>query len=210
MSWFSKKYFPEVTYKDPERLDPTEARQRRLFAELARQRRALEVQPARLSPGNKFHLNQLKEFQSKFGAELEARRRRVEHLQKQSRRNPSFGGRLLKAAISEFLQLHQKQSILLQRAKDERRNASYQPVGADRRMFNFDPANAFPRTPFGTHAWTRLEGADAVTARVFRNPALALPCIQRAVRKEVMFAKRQAGKGHKGRRRRSVFSTIWC
>lgn len=196
------------SYQLPERFTPEEARRNALQSTLDKitaQRKRLEVERVSLSrASNQFHFNRLKEFESKFGAELEARRRRVAELQ---RRNLSMQSPIVKSALSRFFQLQQRRAALLQRASAERRENQFKKSFVDRRRFSFGDQS--PRTVFGTRAWV-VNRVDEVTRRVFRNPLLSLPCIGRSVRREVMFAKRHAGKGHKVRHRRSVFSHIGC
>lgn len=203
MGIFQGKY----TYKIPERLTPSEIRQRRLFSDFQRMRKELEDQPSRLSPANKTHVTRLKEFEAKFGAEIESRRARVEQAAK---RDPSIvRSRTYQAALSKLLQLQQRRSALLQRAAAERRTqARNKATAVDRRLYNPTKSQS-PRTIYGTEAWVK-QSADAVTRRLFVNPFLAIPCVQRAVRREVIFAKGHGGKGHKGKRRFSVLSHIGC
>lgn len=194
-------------YKEPERFTSSEARQRRLFAELSRQRKELEAQPTRLSPANKFHLNRLKEFEAKFSARIEFERKRVEHA---VRRDPSIVRSLsYKAAMSRLLQLQQRRSALLQRASEERRKR-LQERSVDSRYWNpWSEVRYYPRTVFGTDAWTRLGPGDAFR-RVVKSALLSLPCLDRSVRRQVMFAKKKAGKGYRVKHRRGPLSAIGC
>lgn len=205
MSLFNNKY----KYKEPERLTPSETRERRLFSELERQRRLLEAKPAPLSQVNKSYLSQLKEFQLKFGAELEARRKRVSELAIQQKRNPSSMRSLaLKAAISRYFQLHQRQLLLMQRAAQRKRASELQKSFVDRRLFSFDVPGD-PRTIFNTKAWMHRIGTKS-SRRMFKNPTIAIPCIQRAVRREVMFANRKAGVGYRKKHKFNPLSMIGC
>lgn len=197
-------WFTGRLYKEPERFTPAEARERRLTAALEKHQKALEARTAPLSPANKVHLQRLKEFQSKFASEFEARRREVERLKKAE---PSMeNSRRLSAAISGYFQLKKKQTQLLERVSQTRRATSFQAIAADRRFFQFDDSFN-PRNIFGNIAKTSL---DAVSRRQFSSPLLTVPCIQRAIRKEVMFAKGHGGKGHKGTRRYNPMSAIGC
>jgi hypothetical protein len=198
MGIFRNKYI----YTLPERLSPEEARQRRFKALLEKERKALEVEPARLSSANKFHLQKLKEFESKFSAEIEARRVR---LQKSSvlKSNPEH------PANSRLFQLLQWRSTLQQRAAAERRARVFQTSVGDRRFYNPNKNDFIPKTRFGTNAWLKAT-VDEVARRMFHNPTAALPCIQRTVRREVMFARGHGGRGHKVPHRRNPLSDIWC
>lgn len=44
----------------------------------------------------------------------------------------------------------------------------------------------------------------------FSHPSIAIPCVQRAVKREVMFALKKAGKGHRTRKRRNFQSLMDC
>lgn len=81
----------------------------------------------------------------------------------------------------------------------------------DRRVFH----------PLGVNAPASLidgRPADIVTGQslrsyqvqAFKRPGTTVPCVQRSVRKEVMFALRKAGRGYKVKHRRSWHSNIGC
>ncbi|AKI26954.1 hypothetical protein [Microviridae Fen7940_21] len=200
--------FSKYTYKMPERLSADEARQRRFFAELSRARAELEARNDRLSPANKFHLTQLKEFQVKFSDELEARRKRVRDVLE---RDPSISRSLAyKSAMSRLSKLQQRQTALLNRAAAERRAKAFSASAsaADRRSFSFTNRFGNPKTIYTTDAWIKVN-ADAVTRRMFRSPTLSIPCIQRMVRREVIFARRH-NKGHRVKHRFNPLSLIGC
>lgn len=80
--------------------------------------------------------------------------------------------------------------------------------GQDARAFN-PTAKAFPSTISGTSArinpWLLVNGAAS-----FARATLVVPCIQRAVRREVMFALGHGGKGYHTRKRRNDNSGIPC
>lgn len=195
MPLFSGRY----RYNQPERFSPEEARERRLQSALERSRKELEGRTEPLSLANRIHLDRLKEFEVKFGKELEARRRQFKKSPQEVRRD--------KAAISRLFQLQAKQQELLQRVAGTQRAKVYQAVAGDRRFFN-PFGDAFnPRTIYGTEAHV---GTSAFSRRVFRNPVLAVPCIQRAIRREVMFAFGHGGVGHKAKKRRNEMSLIGC
>lgn len=202
--WFTHNQY---LYKEPERLTADEARLNRLQSTLSRERERLKAEDVRLSQANKFHINRLKEFESKFGDELETHRRRVEKL---NLRDPSIvRSPTNRATISRFFQLQQRRSALLQRANQERRANSFKKSFVDRRQFSFNQFNTTPKSRFGTTAWvnTRL---SAALRRQFVSPLLSLPCLDRVVRREVMFAGKHAGRGHRVRHKRGPFSHIGC
>lgn len=197
-------WFSGINYRLPERFSPEEARTRRLTHLLERERKALEVEPLRLSPANKFHYQQLRNFELKFKSELEARARVI----KRTRLNdPNLKSRANKAAMLRLFQLQQERAVLLQRAASEkRRNYLFSSAIAANRSF-FHPFGANPRTVYGTEAKTVV---SPTARRMFQNPLKAFPCIQRIVRKEVMFAKGHGGRAHRGRRRFNPLSAIGC
>lgn len=85
-----------------------------------------------------------------------------------------------------------------------------QPPGADRRQYNPGKADNFG-TIYGT--WASIGAVNARGPRRgwlpnFHIPASVVPCIQRAVRREVMFALGFAGKGFRTPKRRTD-SSIW-
>lgn len=209
MGLLSQLGYSNLQFKEPERLTPDEARRRLVLDTLTRQRKALEDRRAPLSQANKNHLFNLKEFEDKFSSELEARTRKVEaasRLDQNSKRNTEFK----KRAISELLQLHQRHSALVQRAAAERRAKSFQEQSADRRFYNPVARVAGqlnPRNIYGGEAKTYV---SHTSKRIFKNPLLSIPCVQRMVRAEVMHALGHA-KGHKGKRRkRNPWSLIGC
>lgn len=192
------KFGYHVTYKEPERLTADEARQRRFFSELTRQRKALEGRAERLSQANQFHLKKLKEFESKFQSVLEARAREVRFAKTE---------RAKKFAMLGLFQLKQQRAALLQRADAERRrNYSRSQAAAANRNY-YSPYLLNPRSVSGTEARTYV---SATARRLFKNPLSAFPCIQRVVRREVIFAKGHGHKGHRGRRRFNPLSNIGC
>lgn len=204
----SRLGYPKLKYKEPERLTADEARQRRFFAELSKQRKALEAEPARLSPANKFHLNRLKEFEVKFGAELDARRKRMDEV---NRTNVSSYPKslALKTARSRLFQLEQRRSALLQAAAAERRANVFKKSFFDRRMWS--PYLMSPKTVFGTDAWIKHGNKSGQSSRrLFRNPLLSLPCVDRLTRREVMFAHRHAGRAYRKPHKFNPLSLIGC
>lgn len=187
--------FPDLLER-PER-DPLEV--------VSRQRKALEARREPLSQANKFHLTQLQEFEVKFNKELEARRQRVhQHVDNGTLRTAAG-----QAARSRFFQLLKQRTVLQERADAERRRSKFTSIQkpfVDRSLFNYNPVRDI-RTVFGTTAYLK---AVSTPQRYFRSPTLVVPCLDRMVRKEVMFAKGHAGKGHRTRKRRGPLSSIGC
>lgn len=80
------------------------------------------------------------------------------------------------------------------------------PVGGDTRRYS--PAGAFaPRTIHGTIATLRL--GSGLLPR-FHLPTQVIPCIRRKVRREVMFARKSAGRGYRVKHRRTWSSGVPC
>lgn len=205
MGVLSQLGYSGFKYLEPERLDPTEARRRRVQSELDRTRKVMESWDARrLSPANQFHLNQLKEFEVKLSDELEARRRRVVDLERKG------DYRRLKSARSVLFHLTQRHALLRKRAASEQRanelRSLYQASAADRRFYNPSVIRN-PRNVYGTEA---LVHAYAHTKYRYRHAHLSIPCIRRAVRKEVMFATRKAGRAYRKPHRFNALSLIGC
>lgn len=82
---------------------------------------------------------------------------------------------------------------------------------SDRRNYAPDRQNAPVLSLDGVPADFSTAPAYLSNAQqVFKNPAMAIPCVIRKVRREVMFAKRKAGYGYKVRKRRTWISDIPC
>lgn len=192
-------------YTIPERLTADEARQRRLVAALEKSRKELEDRPARLSPVNVAHLERVKDFQRKILGELEARRARLREIDKLEN---SFRNRALrKAAVSGLFQLQLRQRENLQRLRKAQSAMRSKASAADRRYFN-PLRNIFnPRSLFGTEARTYVSSSGR---RKFIDRTSSVPCVDRLVRKEVMFAKGHAGRGYRVPHRFNPMSLIGC
>jgi hypothetical protein len=94
--------------------------------------------------------------------------------------------------------------VLLQSAAAERRARELKKSFVASRSFQ-----SFPKTVFGTRVLIK-QLVHPLHARAFHSPQIVPPCIDRLIRREVMFAKRHAGKAHRGRRRRNPLSQIRC
>jgi hypothetical protein len=194
---------PKSYYKLPERLTESEARLNRVRSEL---RRVELLERTRFKPvsGNKLHLNRLKEFETKFSGEIEARRGRVRLLQKADK--SKVNSDRLKAAMLVLSNLTKHRQMLRQRAEWERRANMIAEAQAPNSRYGLS-AIINPRSIFGTEAFTHIASNQR---RHFKNAALSIPCVERLVRKEVMFAKRHAGKGWHSQRKWSGLSAIGC
>lgn len=80
------------------------------------------------------------------------------------------------------------------------------PPGADMRQFNPTGKN-FAYTIHGNRAALRT---GVRTWQRFFMPLAVVPCIQRKMRREVMFANKKAGSGYRSRKRRNWASGIPC
>lgn len=74
------------------------------------------------------------------------------------------------------------------------------PSGADRRLFHPER---------GAHAST-IYGTPAMAVAGHFLGSLAYPCVQRTMRRQVMFAAGHAGKGYRTRKRRTWTSSVEC
>lgn len=81
------------------------------------------------------------------------------------------------------------------------------PSQADRRFYR--PDHAYVASKYGYAA--RVEVGDRKAAKhIFAHPELSYPCIQRSIRREVMFANKSAGKGYRRKKRWTHISEIEC
>lgn len=89
--------------------------------------------------------------------------------------------------------------------------AQSRPPQSDRRAYH--PAGA-KRPPVDVHGlpadYVVAPARNEKASQAFKRPDAYLPCIARKTRREVMFAKRKAGKGYKVRKRRNWLSDIPC
>lgn len=210
MSLFRNKYH----YKLPERLSPEEARSRRLTAQLERERRFADV-PNFLEVSSRLQrqAEALSRAQKKLSADPELASVKGERRSspKAFSTNAAILRRYKSLTADEFAalpQAHKNHYKALRRASLEAKHGS--PSGGDNRRFN--PTGKGAATRSGTLA--RVAGVrnflQGGWVPVFVNPWKALPCIQRSVRREVMFAQQHAGKGYRVRHRRNINSGVPC
>lgn len=205
MSLFKHHYH----YKTPERFSAEEARSRRLAALLERESRFADVPnfaegQRRVQEAERSRAKKI--IDAPLTAEL-VKARLIDGPKAASmaaalgKKHPShfterdFGNPLLRKAYREL------------RARQEGyRKVS--PIGVDNRQHN----------PTGKGAWTR-SGAPARFTRVlnaqswlptFKRPHLVIPCVQRHVRRQVMFALGFGGRGYHTKKRRNVNSGVPC
>jgi len=204
--WFTKgKYL----YPEPERFTAAEARSRRLSQLLERERRFENV------PNFSFVL-----ARQKAAADLS----RVAKKKQSSVPQGTVKGRLSRgpyaaSIAAQLAGIHneldwndtakvKKYRLLRQSQADSRPS---KPTGGDKR--HFDPTGKDHAATFaGTLA--RTTGVSNLLSAGwnphFLRQAQVIPCVQRMVRKEVMFAKQKAGHGYHTKKRRNFLSGIPC
>lgn len=192
-------------FRQPERLSPDEARRRRFVSELERQRKVLEAEPRRLSPANLQFLQVLRTNELRLRELEENHRAHVEA----TVRSRGSSSRSTKRAISDLLQVRRERM----RAKAKSDLASdalkFAAASAAERRAGMSTGYRNPRSIYGTEALSSILRFQSVFHKGFTHALTALPCIQRAQRREVLFARNQA-KGHRGPHRRGRYSDIWC
>lgn len=100
-------------------------------------------------------------------------------------------------------------------AKPQARRVAFAPTHkvpqSDRRNYHPEAVYAPALSLDGVPAEYKTAPAYLSNASVaFKHVTKAIPCVIRTVRREVMFAKRHAGKGYKVRKRRTWMSEIPC
>lgn len=198
MGYFSK-YRPY--YKLPERVSPEIARERRLTALLERDRRMVDVPnfADTLSRVQNKNLNSL----SVPNGPLNDRRRPGQ----KAASIAAAKAALLKVPDKDWTAAHNEQWKAIRHAESAIRAAQSQPSGGDNRRFN--PTGKGAATIYGTRA--RLNVRSKLNwLPVFAHPPSVLPCIQRWVRREVLFATGKGGRGYRSPHRRNSNSGIPC
>jgi hypothetical protein len=205
--WFTPRYTPPgFKYPEPERYTPAIARARRLNSMLERDRRFADI------PNFKSRLSALSQA-SKIDSVKS--RRVVDDLE-----SPSHKAALIAAAIAKihnselsdpvkakrYRALRAVQNALRREASMGGRSKLTVP-GGDKRRYNPTGKDFAARTSgvvaslvLPSHAWQQ----------VFRNPGSVIPCIQRDIRRQVMFASRTAGIGYRKKKRRTWSSGVPC
>lgn len=208
MSLFSKYRAIGYKFKEPERITPSEARERRLTGLLERDAR----------------FNEVRNFETKL-KEMQASRSRVtKEILSNDRITSGQKAASIAAALKQFKErdfsdpLHRQNYSVLRQAQIDLQNAirrrggqrKVNQTGFDQRSFN--PAGGFDnRTVTGTAARIASRVATAFFPMPsFRHPTLALPCIARHAQREVMFARGYAGKGYKTKKHRTSSSGVPC
>lgn len=196
-------------YKEPERYSPEIARERRLAATLAKEQVLNDERAAALS--------QVKiKTRTPFVPAWKAFDERQSNVHKAA----SIAAALSQFKERDFADPEKRSSYRELRAQQEylrqvnlyaeqarTREGGQRKVnitsGSDMRRFMPDREDV--RTSHGTIARVGLAGLLG-----FVNPFGVIPCIQRQVRKEVLFALGKSGKGYHTRKRRSYSSEIPC
>lgn len=230
MGWFNYRYphyYPDKPtrtyspssptkpsyYKTPERFASDEARDRKLTATLRQFREDVEsqnysnrvraraaaddVERRRSSGPRSLSQEQLKSYRKKFDDLL------AEGQKERTTRSAFSSTRL---------------ANLLARSRSEQETLTRQgwqkaqAAAADKRQYN-PTGKDYASTIYGTYVRARgfaegrlmLEGAHAVGL-----PLSLVPCVQRLTRREVLFAKKQAGKGHRTPHKKTYNSGVPC
>jgi len=178
-------------YRQPERISPENARLNRINAELQKN---IEIQERfkRLSPAfEKF------DYQT---------RRVVKDIAERPKA-ASIAAALSMFKESDFADPAKRLAYRELRASQGGQQ-KVKPAGSDRRQFN-PSGSDFASTIYGGFAQIgkkpRISGLPA-----FMNSWSVIPCIERIVRREVMFARHKAGKGYHSRKRRTWASGVPC
>lgn len=197
-----RKYRP--LYLEPERLTPAEARARRFSNLLERERRFADLPNFAVK---------LSELQSKAARSRVAKNivQDADRLVKDRKRSGPKAASIAAALNNtqwDFSQKSDREKYrALRRAQNSLRETS-KPSGSDKRRF--DPTGKdHASTIYGTTA--RLASfLKPGFSPGFVAPLTTIPCIQRLVRREVMFAKGKARRGYHTRKRRTWSSGIPC
>lgn len=206
MGYFSR-YRP--LYRIPERLTPDEARERRFAAMLERDRRYAEV------PNFTFKLNQLQD--------KAARSRVAQNIVNSDAARHVKGGLAgrskaasIAAALASFKETDfadpRKRALYRELRRSQGGQRKVAAAAGDKRHFN-PTGKEFASTIYGTVAPV-TSVVDALNpsswVQSFVAPLKTLPCVQRVVRREVMFARGSAGRGYHTPKRRTWASGIPC
>lgn len=206
MGFFSR-YKPYYTI--PERLTPDEARARRFTAMLERERRFAEL------PNFTVKLNQL---QQRAALSRVAKNIVYSDPERVGKGRLVSGPKAasIAAALNSFKEADFSDPRLRARYRELRRSQGGQknvkPTGSDKR--HYDPTGKdYASTIYGTVApVTSVVHAlnPGTWVQSFVAPLKTMPCVQRMVRREVMFARGSAGRGYHAPKRRSWASGIPC
>lgn len=195
MGYFAK-YRPQ--YKQPERFTPAEARERRLAALLERESRFQQV------PNFQSKIEATRSLAAKERAQFISGVSPVNDRQARGHKAASIAAALASFKEADFADAaKRKQYRLLRQAQLGPQNV--RPTGTDRRQFNPTGLDAY--TKYGTPAKSAV---FAFRLPNVENPLSVFPCIQRSVRRQVMFALGFGGRGYKKPKRRTSTSGIPC
>lgn len=204
--WFTKNKY---LYPEPERFTPSEARARRLAQLLERERRFQEL------PNFRFVQSRLEREAALSRVAKNILNENPDRVVKGSKRQSPKAASIA-AALSQFTEkdfsdpAKRKQYRLLRQAQSDRKNVPSNT--SDKRRFD----------PTGKDYAKTIAGTSALVSSVvnplrpsswtqqFVNPMQTIPCVQRLVRREVMFAKKSAGHGYRTPKRRTWASGIPC
>lgn len=201
------RWFKYTHYLEPERVRlPPVARAQKLNNLLARDPRFLDL------PNFAEKLRALSPAPSKINTAL-LKSKAVKGSKRSLRKD------LISAALSGFTEKHlsdpsqrakyrELRKMQLQSPEPAKRGGqtNVSAVAGDKRRYN-PTGKAFASTVHGYRATFRPLDS---WLPAFANPSQVIPCIQRKMRREVMFAKDRAGKGYRSRKRRTWSSGVPC
>lgn len=191
-----------VKFKEPERFTPAEANLRRTQAMLRENERAWK----RLEAG-------LSQAQTKL-AQPSLAKQIVNDVSPKRQKAASIAAALKGFTERDFADEAKRKQYRLLRQAQLQSSQKVRPTGSDKRRY--DPTGKdHASTIYGTAA--RISGVANIALGlrdtfnpVFLNPRNVVPCVQRSVRRQVMFAKNFAGVGYRVKHRRTWASEVPC
>lgn len=188
-------------YKEPERFTPSEARERRLTAMLERETRFAQV------PNFQNKLGQLRQQ----AAALSLAKKLVNEDTSKGRLFAASRAASIAHVLGTFKESDFADPALRKKYRSLRRAQEQQrakPAGADRRQYS-PFGNDYGSTIYGTRA-TVGAGLRKSWLPAYNLARFVVPCIQRSVRREVIFALGKGGKGWRTPHRRNFLSGVPC
>lgn len=210
MGYF-KQYRP--FYRIPERVSPEIARERRLAALLEREPRYSQV------PNFERKLGELRQAEplSRDASKKDTKNVSNVNVKGGQTSRPKAGSMPAAASIpyrsfTEAMFADPEKRAAYRAWRRSGGSAKTTPTGADKRQYNPTGKDG-ASTIYGTNA--RTSGVRQALNSLGFNPRFihanqVVPCIQRAVRQEVMFALGHAGRGYHTKKRRNANSGVPC
>lgn len=209
MGIFNNKY----QYKTPERITPSEARERRLTGLLERERRFEEV-PNFLNVQKRIAAERSRVTTTNIVNDGKISRQKAASIAAAfaERDFADPHKRAAYRALRKFslghTRSHNELMAELTKIKAREGQQKSTPSGGNKSYFN-PTGKDFAATTSGTVA--RIGRAIRTSFMPsFRMPTTVIPCIQRHAQREVMFAKGHAGRGYHTKKRRNWSSGVPC